>query len=102
VRVLRDDPRTVGPLGGQQVVEDISSEPATVGRGHVEHPVRTRSRERVRVDLPVRMRLRDADLRSPVLEAEHLLDSRVRGQVPGPIDPYVEHQTRLVVGQVGE
>jgi len=48
------------------------------------------------------LRLRDPDLGSPVLEAEHLLDARMVGQVPGPVDPHVEYQARLVVGQIGE
>src|SRR5690606_8427605 len=57
---------------------------------------------RVRVDLPVGMEERDADLLAPVLEAEDLLDALQRGQLGRTVGPGLHDQLHLVVGEPGE
>ncbi|GAA3062882.1 hypothetical protein GCM10020254_03500 [Streptomyces goshikiensis] len=54
------------------------------------------------VDLPVRVREGDADLRAPVLEAVHLLDAGQSREPLGAVRPGVEYEAGAVLGQIGE
>ena len=109
VVVGRDHPLAGRPLGGEHVGEQVApagARPRAAGRG--QHRPGPRRDERVRVDLPVRVVQRHADLHAPVLEAEDLLDAGQRGQLGGAVGQRVEHgphprrrqrgERRVVVG----
>ena len=57
--------------------------------------------QRAGVDLAVRMRIRGADCRAPVLEDQHVGDAVDGLQRSGPVAPRAHDRGHFVVGEVG-
>jgi len=100
--VLCDDARAGAAFGSEHVVVEVAARPELVLASRVERSTRARGDEGVGIDLPVRVLEGHADVGSPVLEAEHLLDSRDPRQDGSPVCPGVEHQPHVGRAQVHE
>ena len=100
--VLRDDAAAVGVFRGEDVLEQHAAGLRQVplactrlGLDRLEHEVR-------RVDLTVRVRVRDADHFALVLEDEHVIDAVASAELPVLLLPDCEQPVDLRGLQLGE
>ena len=91
VVVLPDDPGAVRDLTGEHILEQVGVVGGTVGPHGSDGGGRLRRHEGICVDLSVRVRKRDPDLHTAVLEAEDLFHSGQRRQCRGAIRPRLDH-----------